>query len=361
MRFSLNKSFSLNKISSLLLAASLTFAITSQQAEACTRVMYKGPEQTILTGRSMDFSMPIPANLWVFPRGIERQGEVGANSVRWTAKYGSLAVSSWDIATSDGMNEKGLVANMLWLVESEYPTFSPQGDKPGLAISLWAQYALDNFATVAEAVAALGREDFVVVTDVIPGTDRMTTIHLSLSDPSGDNAIFEYIEGKLVIHHDPSYVVMTNDPPYQQQLAIQKYWDSIPGNQFLPGTVKAPDRFVRAHYYIHSIPQTSDPHIATASVFSVIRNTSVPYGYQIEGYPNLSTTQWRVVADHKHLRYFFETALTPNTFWVDLTKLDFSENAPVKVLRADANQVYAGETSAKFSEAKPFQFHGLTF
>lgn len=353
--------FSLNKISSLLLAASLTFAITIQQAEACTRVMYKGPDQTILTGRSMDFSMPIPANLWVFPRGIERQGEVGANSVRWTAKYGSLAVSSWDIATTDGMNEKGLVANMLWLVESEYPAFSPQGDKPGLAISLWAQYVLDNFASVAETVEALGREDFVVVTDVIPGTDKMTTVHLSVSDASGDNAIFEYIDGKLVIHHDPSYVVMTNDPPFQQQLAIQRYWDSIPGNQFLPGTVKAADRFVRAHYYINSIPQTSDPQLATASVFSVIRNTSVPYGYQIEGYPNLSSTQWRVVADHKHLRYFFETALTPNTFWVDLTKLDFSENAPVKVLRADANQVYAGETSARFTEARPFQFHGLTF
>ncbi|SEA81806.1 linear amide C-N hydrolase [Alkalimonas amylolytica] len=353
--------FALKKLSCLLAAGTLTLFATTELAEACTRVMYKGPEQTILTGRSMDFSMPIPANLWVFPRGMQRHGEVGANSLAWTAKYGSLAVSSWDIATSDGMNEKGLVANMLWLVESEYPAFSPQGDKPGLAISLWAQYVLDNFASVAETVEALSREDFVVVTDVIPGTDKLTTVHLSVSDASGDSAIFEYINGKLVVHHDPSYVVMTNDPPYEQQLAIQKYWDSIPGNQFLPGTVKAADRFVRAHYYIHSIPQTSDPTIATAGVFSVIRNTSVPYGYQIEGYPNLSTTQWRVVADHKHLRYFFETALTPNTFWVDLTKLDFSEQAEVKVLRADQRQVYAGETSAKFSTAEPFRFHGLTF
>lgn len=353
--------YALKKISCLLAAATLTLAATTELAEACTRVMYKGPEQTVMTGRSMDFSLPIPANLWAFPRGMQRHGEVGDNSIQWTSKYGSLVVSSWDIASSDGMNEKGLVANMLWLVESEYPTFSPQGDQPGLAISLWAQYVLDNFASVAETVAALRKEEFVVVTDVIPGTDKMTTIHLSVSDASGDNAIFEYIDGTLVVHHDPSYVVMTNDPPYEQQLAIQKYWDSIPGNQFLPGTVKAPDRFVRAHYYINSIPQTADPAIATASVFSVIRNTSVPYGYQIEGYPNLSTTQWRVVADHKHLRYFFETALTPNTFWVDLKKLDFSEQAQVKVLRADQGQVYAGETSAKFIEAEPFQFQGMDF
>lgn len=344
---------------SLLAASSVLLASYAPDTDACTRVMYKGPEQTILTGRSMDFSLPIPANLWILPRGISRSGEVGANSIAWTAKYGSLVVSSWDIASSDGMNEKGLVANMLWLVESEYPSFSPKGTQPGLSISLWAQYVLDNFASVAEAVAALREEPFVVVTDVIPGTDKHTTIHLSVSDASGDNAIFEYIAGKLVIHHDPSYTVMTNDPPYQQQLAIQQYWQGIPGNQFLPGTVKAADRFVRAHYYINSIPQTSDPLLATASVFSVIRNTSVPYGYQIEGYPNLSSTQWRVVADHKHLRYFFETALTPNTFWVDLTKLDFRPEAGAKVLYADKGQVYAGESSAYFVAAEPFKFQGL--
>lgn len=52
------------------------------------------------------------------------------------------------------MNEAGLMANLLWLVESEYPTFG-KGSKPGLTIAAWAQYVLDNFATVQEAVAAL--------------------------------------------------------------------------------------------------------------------------------------------------------------------------------------------------------------
>jgi penicillin V acylase-like amidase (Ntn superfamily) len=30
------------------------------------------------------------------------------------------------------MNEKGLVANMLWLGESQYPKFDPKGSKKGL-------------------------------------------------------------------------------------------------------------------------------------------------------------------------------------------------------------------------------------
>jgi choloylglycine hydrolase len=307
----------------------------------------------------MDFSTEIPANLWIFPRGMKRNGEVGPNSLEWTSKYGSLAASSWDIATADGMNEKGLVANMLWLVESEYPVFNKNGNRKGMAISLWAQYMLDQFATVAEAVDAMRSASFDIVSDFIPGTDKFTTVHLSLSDAAGDNAIFEYIKGKLVIHHNLSYTVMTNDPPYEQQLAIAKYWENVPGKVFLPGAVTPSDRFVRASFFLKSIPQTDNTRIAVASVFSVIRNVSVPYGFAIEGFPNLSTTRWRVVADQKNLVYYFETALTPNTFWVDVKKCDFSEKAAVRKLDLSNNRTYAGETSSSFAIAKPFTFIGL--
>jgi choloylglycine hydrolase len=307
----------------------------------------------------MDFSLEIPANHWIFPRGMKRSGEVGKNSIEWVSKYGSLAVSSWDIATSDGMNEKGLVANMLWLVESKYPAFDKAGTRKGMAISLWAQYVLDNFASVAEAVATLEKEEFAIVSDFIPGTNKFATVHLSISDASGDSAILEYINGKLVIHHDPAYTVMTNDPAYDKQLAIAKYWENIPGKNFLPGSVTASDRFVRAKFFIGAIPQTDNTRVAVAGVLSVIRNVSVPYGFEIEGFPNLSTTRWRAVADQKNLVYYFETALTPNTFWVDLKQIDFSEKAKVKKLDLSDNKTYAGEASKEFKNAKAFQFIGL--
>lgn len=325
----------------------------------CTRIVYKGPNSTVLTGRTMDFSIEIPANQWIFPRGMARNGEVGNNSITWVSKYGSVMVSSWDISTPDGMNEKGLVANMLWLVESEYAKFDKDGDKKGLAISLWAQYAIDNFATVAEVVEAFKKKDFAIVSDFIPGTNKFTTVHLSISDATGNNAIFEYIGGQLVIHHDPSYTVMTNDPTFEEQLAITKYWKNIPGKTFLPGSVTAADRFARASFFLNAIPQTDNTRIAVASVFSVIRNVSVPYGFQIEGYPNLSTTRWRVVADQKNLVYYFESALTPNIFWVDLKKIDFDEKAGVKKLDLSNNKTYSGETSIEFKTAEPFKFIGV--
>ena len=71
----------------------------------------------------MDWKDKIPANLWLFPRGMKRHGAVGPNAINWTSKYGSIVTSAFDISSTDGMNEKGLVANLLWLAESSYPKY----------------------------------------------------------------------------------------------------------------------------------------------------------------------------------------------------------------------------------------------
>lgn len=323
----------------------------------CTRVVYQGPENTVITARSMDWKDEIPANIWVFPRGMERFGEVGPNSISWTSKYGSVIASAFDIATADGMNEKGLVANLLWLVESEYPEYD--GSRSGLSVALWVQYVLDNFASVSEAVEALEKNAFDVVSSTIPGTDKFTSVHLSVSDASGDNAIFEYIDGKLVIHHDYTYNVMTNSPTFEKQLALNEYWATIGGETMLPGTNRAADRFVRASHYIKAIPQTTDIHIAIASTLSVIRNCSVPFGITSEEGPNISSTRWRSLSDQKNKIYFFETALTPGTFWIDLKKLDFTAGAQALKLPLMQHETYAGEASGNLVASKPFQFAGL--
>ncbi len=324
---------------------------------ACTRVVYEGPNGTIITARSMDWKDDILSNMWLFPRGMERSGEAGPNSLKWKSKYGSVILSGYDISTTDGMNEKGLVANLLWLVESEYPEYN--GTKPGLSIAAWTQYVLDNFQTVAEAVTELSKEEFVVVTSYLPGSDRLGTLHLAISDTLGDNAIFEYIDGKLVIHHDRSYQVMTNSPTYDKQLALDDYWKEIGGTTFLPGSNRAADRFARASFYVHAIPQTDNIKEALASMFGVIRNCSVPYGISTPDQPNISSTRWRTVADQKNKTYYFESALTPNIFWVDLNGLDFSASAPVKKLAIAHGEVYAGNVDKDFKDAKPFRFLGL--
>ncbi|PRD56820.1 linear amide C-N hydrolase [Sphingobacterium gobiense] len=344
------------KLAIILTAICLFWA---KNSVLCTRVVYKGPNQNVITARSMDWRDEIPANLWILPKGIERTGEVGPLSEKWKSKYGSIVSTSWDIASSDGMNEKGLVANLLWLGESQYPKFDPKGTKKGIAISLWAQYFLDNFATVKEAVEQASKEQFVIVSDYIPGTERFTTVHLSLSDASGDSAVLEYIDGKLIIHHSPEYTVMTNSPVFDEQLALNNYWKGIPGTVMLPGTNRAADRFVRASYYIDAIPKTADTRTAIASVFSVIRNCSVPYGISSETEPNISSTRWRSVSDQKNMVYYFETVFTPNTFWVNLKEFDLTEKGKVMKLDLSNFQTYNGKANSNFKESTPFKFLGL--
>lgn len=329
--------------------------ILAMRADACSRAVYLGPENTVITVRSMDWVTDLGTNLWAFPRGIKRNGAAGPNSVEWTSKYGSVVCSAFDAATADGMNEKGLVANLLYLAESEYQAAPKNASQRAMCISAWAQYVLDQFGTVAEAVDALKQESFYV-TPVMTPDGHEGTVHLAISDPSGDSAIFEYIGGKLVIHHGREYQVMTNSPSYDQQLALDGYWNQIGGTVMLPGTSRAADRFVRASFYIKAIPQTGDIKEAVASCFGVIRNVSVPLGISTPGQPNISSTLWRSVADQKNRRYYYESTRSPSVFWVDLSGVDFNAGAPVKKLTVSDGTIYAGDAAAKFQAAQPFQF-----
>ena len=152
---------------------------------------------------------------------------------------------------------------------------------------------------------------------------------------------------------------MTNSPVFDQQLALDDYWKNIGGTTFLPGTNRAADRFVRASFYINAIPKTEDTRTALASVFSVIRNTSVPFGISTPDQPNISSTRWRTVSDQKDKVYYFESTLYPNVFWIDFKDVDFSEKAPVKKLNLLSGKTYAGNTAKEFVATKPFQFLGI--
>ncbi|AOA57008.1 linear amide C-N hydrolase [Acinetobacter larvae] len=337
-----------------LLASSL---LISTLADACTRAVYIG-EQDVMTARSMDWKVDVGSNIWILPNKVARNGQAGPQSLQWTSRYGSVITTGYDIATTDGINEKGLAANLLWLVESQYP-MAEKSKKPKLAISLWAQYVLDNFATVNEAVSALEKEPFVVVTDQVPDENRLATLHLSISDATGDSAIIEYIDGKQVIHHSKKYQVMTNSPTFDQQLALNSYWQSIGGTTMLPGTNRAADRFARASFYINAIPKNASPKHTLASVFGVIRNVSVPFGINTAQEPNISSTRWRTVIDHTRKVYYFESAVSPNIFWVDLKDINFNDGKTRKLdLGPDQANIFSGKANASFVESKPFAFLG---
>ena len=151
----------------------------------------------VVVGRNMDFHMDLRTNLWKLPRGVKRDDRV-EGKLSWTAKYGSVIAGVFDILSTDGMNENGLAGHILWLAESEYGV--PDDSRPQLAMSVWLQYYLDNFATVAEAVDWTQENDPQIIPMADPTGGSQPALHLALDDAAGDSAIFEYLDGTLNIY-----------------------------------------------------------------------------------------------------------------------------------------------------------------
>jgi penicillin V acylase-like amidase (Ntn superfamily) len=321
-------------------------------SDACTRVLWNDNGYAVMVGRSMDWPESTEPVLTLLPRGMARDGGkagpdivVAENPAQWTSKYGSLITSIYGIGSADGINEAGLAMHMLYLNATD---FGPRDtSKGGLQAGLWGQYLLDNAATVAEAVKLM--EDIQVV--MVEANGHRANVHLAIEDASGDSAIIEYIDGKPVIHHGREFTVMTNDPVYEEQLALLKTQDfSKPASTMpLPGNVNPVDRFARATYFLNLLPDPKSEREAAAGVLSVARNVSVPFGAPYKGF-GIYNTEYRTAANLNDRRYYFELTNSPNVLWVDLAAMNIEAGSPVRVLNPDDISL-AGNVTAAFTVA----------
>ncbi|MFH8841162.1 linear amide C-N hydrolase [Streptomyces sp. NPDC017868] len=318
----------------------------------CTRVMWRAAGQPVVVGRNMDWKQGLGTNLWVLPRGAERVGVRGDDPapLRWTAAYGSVVATAYDSATTDGVNERGLGAHLLWLAEADFGERDAR--LPAVSVSMWTQYVLDRFATVAEAVASMEAEPFQVRPQGDAHAGTFSTVHLAVEDAGGDSAVVEFLDGKPRIHHDRSYTVMTNSPPFDEQLAHLRKYRGFGGELPLPGTTEAADRFVRAAYYLDRLPPAETPARAYAALLSVMRNAAQPFGTPDPARPNISATIWRTLADLTNGVYAFESSYSPDIVWTGLDALDFGRAA-----RLDLSvEGLLGDVSDRYEPAEPFEF-----
>jgi penicillin V acylase-like amidase (Ntn superfamily) len=180
------------------------------------------------------------------------------------------------------------------------------------------------------------------------------TIHLALEDATGDSAVIAYVGGKPRVHHGREYTVLTNSPPYDEQLKNLRQYKGFGGDKPLPGTTEAADRFVRGAYYLKNLPEPKDYRETVAGVLSVMRNVAQPFGTADPARPNISATRRRTVSDLNNLVYYFESATSPNIVWVKLKELDFSEGAAIRKLDLVKEPDRIGNCSKLFEPAEPF-------
>ncbi|QWT24783.1 linear amide C-N hydrolase [Subtercola sp. PAMC28395] len=281
----------------------------------CTRIFWNTNDVAKTVSRCMDWAVSDEPDLWFIPRGTPRDGGGNGSPHSWVSTYSSIVVSMWRQGTVDGINERGLGAHALYL-DPEPTMFAEVDSRASVANTLWVQYLLDNFATVAEAIAAV--DEVRISSKLIRGQEM--GVHIALEDASGDSAIIEPIGGRLVVHHGAEYTVMSNSPTMDAQLANRAKYAPFGGELPPPGDISSPDRFVRASYFLHYLPEPKTVSQAVAGVFHLIQNVAVPPGapYQDGGvYP----TWWEAGADLTNGDYYFMSTMSPSLFWVSMAEL----------------------------------------
>jgi choloylglycine hydrolase len=339
-----------SSLCSLILFAAGLLSL-SPRANACSRVLYVGLDSTLVVGRSLDWKTPIPTNLYVYPRGLSKQGSNRPNAIKWLSRYGSVYAVSYDAGITEGMNEAGLVVNGLFCKNAVYN--SNNLSLPQISLAMFVAWLLDCNATTQQAIDMLRQNPFALYGATFD-SGTTSALHWGITDATGNSAIIEFHNGTLQIYPMDNYRAMTNDPEWPAMTAIINYWNGIGGENMLPGTVSSPSRCVRANFFAHNVKAVADADSAVAITRSIVENVSVPYLYAISGEPNLSSTQWRSYADMNRRRYYFEFVTSPSLFYVDLTALNLAPGAPILKLNTASNPNLGGNVNGLMVKNQPF-------
>jgi penicillin V acylase-like amidase (Ntn superfamily) len=304
----------------------------------CTRMFWSDNKLAKVVSRTMDWQVSDDPVLWAVPQGTKRE----AGDAAWESRFGVVGLSMWDSGTTDAVNTAGLAAHVLYLGSAG---FAAPGSPGAITNLLWAQWVLDHCAMVDEAVAAL--HDLPVVSVPVRGQDM--GCHLALEDASGDSAIVEPIGGQLRVHHGPEYQVMANDPTFDEQLENLRRYRPFGGDLPVPGGIESVDRFVRAAYFLHYLPEPVDIPEAIAGVVNIAGTVSCPPGapYKDTGvYP----TWWTSAIDLTNLTYYFWSHASPSLIWAEITGIDLGPGSPVRSLNPRGPGL-AGDVTARLAPA----------
>jgi penicillin V acylase-like amidase (Ntn superfamily) len=174
-------------------------------------------------------------------------------------------------------------------------------------------YLLDNAATVLEALKLMCQSQ--LAPEVIDG--KRFPQHYAIEDASGDSAVIEFVEGHMHVYHGAEYTVLTNDPPFDEQIPNLWNYQYFGGDLTLPGDLNPKDRFVRASAFLSTLNGSfSNPAVKLnqiSAMFLAIRSISEPFGaFQfIQGAPLPAwPTLWILVYNLTNKKIYFTPVMS---------------------------------------------------
>lgn len=304
--------------------ACFLLCITTIVAVACTTFVIN-KDGHIIFGRSYD---------WITGAGIVNSNQRGlfktslknnnGSTISWVSKFGSITFNQYGKEfPTGGMNEKGLVVELMWLDETKYPD---KDERPAVGVLQWIQYQLDNSASVEEVI----KSDKTVRIQT-----RDVPLHYLVADATGNVATIEFLEGKMVVHNGKElpFPVLTNSTYTSSAGAANNYLktkdEKLPENNSL-------ERFVTACNMIQQVNANNVNTSLTDYAFSILNKVS-------QG----DYTKWSIVYDITNKEIQFKTQSNTTIKTVRFSGFDFSCGSPAKMY--NMNQDDKGDITTKFT------------
>jgi len=294
----------------------------------CTTFCFKNNGEWIF-GRNYDFEIEYGLII-VNKRGVAKTSLLSPGMVcqpaKWISKYGSITFNQFGREFPlGGMNEAGLVIELMWLTPTEYPN---SDQRPTLRELQWIQYQLDTAATVMDVIAS----DKAVRIE----PNQSIPIHFLLCDRQGGAAAIEFLGGRMRAYagKDLAVKALTNST-YEYCLDFFKLSGSDETASSFKQAGNSLKRFVWAAKGTQAwdVKTSGDP---------------VAYAFQILDKANNPNSKFRIVYDIKAGLIYFRTQSTPEVRSINFRQFDFSCRTPVKILDMLAD--LKGDVTGQFQD-----------
>jgi len=316
----------------ILLAALI--ALQSPLALACSAFRMPESESHLLVGRNFDWDYG-HGLIVINKRGVSKKAIAlhSSDTAAWTSKYGSVTFNQAGRELPyGGMNEKGLMIEVLWLGYTSWPVTTA----PSLNEVQWIQYQLDNRDSVSDLVTHLNDVRILSV---------FAKVHFFVCDASGTCATIEGMGKQMEVHSGQTLplAALTNDTYSSSMTYATKFMTPGKSNTCanIPAGTGSLDRFTRAACASSTAVAGETTLDETARTNATLDSVAQP-GY----------TKWQIVYDLTERSISIRTADAPVAKKVSLGAFDLSCASPVEIL--DLNAVVSAPFTDVSSQFTPY-------
>lgn len=287
-----------------------TFLFIIESAHSCTTFCINTDDELVF-GKNYDFDIG-NGIVFINKRGVFKTAFTDNETpAEWVSKYGSVSFNQFGREfPMGGMNEEGLVVELMWLDETVFPSPDDRASVGG--ILQWIQYQLDNCETIQEVIDS---DKFLRI------PEGSVPVHYLITDKYGNTATIEFLNGSLVKHSgkDLKYPALTNDT-YAKSLEYAKIFKGLGGSRMLNGTTSSMDRFTTTCSMLNDYSKEKN-------------GNAVNYGFEIlKDVSQGRMTKWSIVYDIKNMKVYFRTLDNSKIRTIEFAGLDFNCSDPVEMI-----------------------------